>query len=114
VTTVYTMETPDLLGPRIEVPVHGVSAITHNIILMRHVELEARLYRLLSILKVRDGDYDGAIREFRITEGGIEIADTFDSAERIMTGVAKTASRKPRPARKGKTPARKKPSRRRS
>lgn len=91
VTTIYTMETADLLGPRIEVPVRGVSAITHNIILMRHVELEARLYRLLSILKVRDGDYDGAIREFRINDNGIEILDTFTMADRILTGTAKTS-----------------------
>jgi len=94
VTTIYTMETSDLLGPRIEVPLKGVSAITHNIILMRHVELEARLYRLLSILKLRDGDYDGAIREFRITRQGIEIADTFDAADRILTGTAKTNARR--------------------
>ncbi|HEU5060469.1 MAG TPA: ATPase domain-containing protein [Kofleriaceae bacterium] len=90
VTTVYTMETTDLLGPRIEVPLKGVSAITHNIILMRHVEMEARLYRLLSILKMRDGDYDSAIREFRIDDGGIEILDTFHMADRILTGTAKT------------------------
>lgn len=116
VTTVYTLETPDLLGPRIEVPVHGVSAITHNIILMRHVELEARLYRLLSILKVRDSDYDAAIREFRITENGIEIADTFDAAERILTGTAKNsgARRKKPPARTGRSRPRKKGPRRRT
>ena len=111
VTTVYTMETEDLLGPRIEVPLKGVSAVTHNILLMRHVELEARLYRLLSILKLRDGDYDGGIREFRITDGGIEILDTFEKADRILTGTAKTngkrASRrtgggKRKPAAKGK------------
>ena len=99
VTTIYTMETSDLLGPRIEVPVKGVSAITHNIILMRHVELEARLYRLLSILKVRDGDYDGAIREFRISDTGIEILDTFTMADRILTGTANTHGA--RPARRG-------------
>ena len=111
VTTLYTMETADLLGPRIEVPLNGVSAVTHNILLMRHVELEARLYRLLSILKLRDGDYDGALREFRITDGGIEILDTFEMADRILTGTAKTngkrASRRTgggrrKPAAKGK------------
>lgn len=111
VTTVYTMETADLLGPRIEVPLKGVSAVTHNILLMRHVELEARLYRLLSILKLRDGDYDGAIREFRVTDSGIEILDTFEKADRILTGAAKTngkrASRRTgggrrKPAAKGK------------
>jgi circadian clock protein KaiC len=115
VTTIYTMETSDLLGPRIEVPLKGVSAITHNIILMRHVELEARLYRLLSILKLRDGDYDGAIREFRITGQGIEIADTFDAADRILTGSAKTNARRDskKQARK-RSSSRKKGGRRRS
>lgn len=106
VTTVYTMEMPDLLGPRIEVPLAGISAITHNIILMRHVELEARLYRLLSILKLRDGDYDGAIREFRITDNGIEIADTFELAERILTGSAKTNGARAREHAAGKGKAR--------
>ena len=119
VTTIYTMETADLLGPRIEVPVKGVSAVTHNIILMRHVELQARLYRLLSILKLRDGDYDGAMREFRITDSGIEIADTFDAAERILTGVAKQNGRARRSGRasggkgRGTPKARKKGTRRR-
>lgn len=115
VTTVYTMETADLLGPRIEVPIKGVSAITHNIIVMRHVELEARLYRLLSILKLRDGDYDGAIREFRITDQGIEIADTFEMADKILTGQAKKDGRRERKRRaKGKSAAKRKGPRRRS
>jgi circadian clock protein KaiC len=118
VTTIYTMETADLLGPRIEVPVKGVSAITHNILLMRHVELEARLYRLLSILKLRDGDYDGAIREFRITDGGIEILDTFEMADRILTGTAKTngkrAARRTGGSTRKRAPARKNRPRRRS
>jgi circadian clock protein KaiC len=118
VTTIYTMETADLLGPRIEVPVRGVSAITHNILLMRHVELEARLYRLLSILKLRDGDYDGAIREFRITDGGIEILDTFEMADRILTGTAKTngkrAARRTGGSTRKRAPARKNRPRRRS
>jgi circadian clock protein KaiC len=116
VTTLYTMETADLLGPRIEVPLKGVSAVTHNILLMRHVELEARLYRLLSILKLRDGDYDGGIREFRITDGGIEILDTFEQADRILTGTAKTngkrASRRTGGGKRKATTRKKRPRRR--
>jgi circadian clock protein KaiC len=117
ITTIYTLEMPDLVGPRIEVPVKGVSAITHNIILMRHVELEAKLYRLLSILKMRDGDYDSAIREFRINDSGIEILDTFQMADRILTGSAKTngtrrGKRTGRGARKAVSARRKGPRRR--
>lgn len=97
VTTVFTMETTDLFGPRIEVPVAGLSAMTQNILLLRHVELRARLYRLISIIKLRDSDYEPTIREFRITDHGIVVADTFKSAERILGGVAHVTTPAPRP-----------------
>jgi circadian clock protein KaiC len=89
VTTLFTLETIDLLGSSIEVPIDGVSALADNIVLLRHVELRSQLYRLLSIVKVRDRSYDGAIREFRITDRGVVVADTFDSAEQILTGTAR-------------------------
>jgi circadian clock protein KaiC len=89
VTTLFTLETQELLGSGIEVPIDGVSALADNIILLRHVELRSQLYRLISILKVRDRAYEGAIREFRITDRGVVVADTFDSAEQILTGAAR-------------------------
>ena len=88
VTTMYTMETRDLIGSQIEIPLVGFSAITHNLILMRHVELRSHLYRLISVLKLRDSDYDSRIRQFKITSSGIEVADTFSSAEQILSGGA--------------------------
>jgi circadian clock protein KaiC len=90
VTTLYTCETPDLFGPRIEVPVVGVSAVTHNMIVLRHVELRSQMFRLISILKMRDSGYDGTIREFLIDDRGIDVADTFASAEQILTGEAES------------------------
>jgi len=69
----------------------NVSALADNLILLRHVELRAQLFRLISILKVRDHAYDGAIREFRITDRGLLVADTFESAEQILTGTARVA-----------------------
>lgn len=89
VTTLFTLESPELVGSAIEIPIDGVSALTDNIILLRHVELRSQLYRLISILKVRDRAYDGAIREFQITDRGVVVADTFDSAEQILTGTAR-------------------------
>ena len=66
------------------------------------MELESQLYRLISILKMRESDYDPAIREFRITDQGIDVAPTFASAQAILTGVALPSSReeqsKPFPA----------------
>jgi circadian clock protein KaiC len=92
VTTVVAAETTTLLGDEIEMPAAGLSAIVENIILLRHVELRSQLYRLISILKVREGAYDSAIREFKISAQGIEVADTFESAEAMLTGAVRTST----------------------
>jgi circadian clock protein KaiC len=99
VTTLFTLETSDLVGSGIEIPIDGVSSLADNILLLRHVELRSQLYRLISILKVRDRAYDGAIREFQITDRGLIVADTFDSAEQILTGAARTVTADPEPQR---------------
>jgi circadian clock protein KaiC len=88
VTTLYTMETPDLMGARLEVPIAGVSQITHNTILLRHLEIDAHLYRLISILKLRESDYGTGIREFRIKDDGLEVAQPFSGIERMLGGAA--------------------------
>ena len=88
VTSLFSLELRELVGPKLEVPMESVSALADNLILLRHVELRAHLFRLISILKVRDHAYDGAIREFRITDRGLSVADTFESAEQILTGTA--------------------------
>ncbi|MGE0867871.1 MAG: RAD55 family ATPase [Kofleriaceae bacterium] len=88
VTSVYTLETSEAFGSHLELPIKDVSATAHNIIVLRHVELSAQLYRLISILKMRDSRYDSRIYEFRIEEGGITVADTFKTAAQILTGTA--------------------------
>ncbi len=92
VTIVCTVELPELFSPIVKIPVEGTTSLTDNIIFLRYVELRSQLYRLLSIMKIRDSSYDPSIREFRITEQGIELASTFQSAEAILTGVAHPAS----------------------
>ncbi|HEY0253539.1 MAG TPA: ATPase domain-containing protein, partial [Kofleriaceae bacterium] len=90
VTSVFTLETRELVGPRIEIPIDGVSSIAENIILLRHVELRSQMYRLISIMKMRGRGYDSRIREFQITDRGLLVADTFESAEQILSGMART------------------------
>jgi circadian clock protein KaiC len=95
VTAVYTIEIRDLLSPTVVVPIDGLSALADNLILLRQVELHSQLYRLISILKVRSSDYDTAIREFHITGQGIDVAATFESADAILTGIARTTGTGP-------------------
>ena len=86
VTTLYTSETRQLFAPTIEVPISGLSAATQNIILLRHIEHRATMLRVMGILKVRDDDYDGRMREFQITDHGIRLLDTFAREAGVVSG----------------------------
>lgn len=65
-----------------------VSALVENIFLVRYVELRSQLYRIFSILKMRESDYDTSLRQFRISNRGIVLAKSFRSAESILRGTA--------------------------
>jgi circadian clock protein KaiC len=86
VTTFYTAETRNLIGGTIEGPTIGLSTIAENLVLLRYVEIRSQLRRLISVVKMRDGDFDSSLREFRITAAGFELAQTFHSAEAILSG----------------------------
>jgi circadian clock protein KaiC len=78
-----------MIGPTVALPIAGTSAIAENILFLRYVEWQTRLYRLISIIKVRESIYDPDIREFKITPHGVEIEATFESAEDILSGLAR-------------------------
>jgi len=90
VTTLYTMETRDLVGPGIEMPINGISSVVENLIALRYVEYHSRSRRLLSVVKVRDSGFDPALREFVISDGsGISLAGAFEGAENLLSGFAR-------------------------
>jgi circadian clock protein KaiC len=91
VTTVFSVEVGQLIGSEIALPAEYASGATDNIFFLRYVELNSHLYRLISIMKMRDSGYDTALREFAITEQGIAVEATFASAEAILTGIARPA-----------------------
>ncbi|MCP3136142.1 ATPase domain-containing protein [Pyxidicoccus xibeiensis] len=90
-TTLFGLETPRLFGPALDVPMEvGPSAVAENLFFLRHVELEGRLRRLLSIFKLRDTDYDPTLREFVISRQGIEVLPPFSVAvDTLLTGLAR-------------------------
>ena len=92
VTTLATQQTNTLFGPVLNAPLERVEAIIDNILLLRFVELRSQLYRMLSVLKMRESDNDPALRLFSISSEGIDVAETFESAEAILTGQARPLS----------------------
>ena len=82
VTTLYTLEVPDIIGPYIRAPIDEVSILADNLILMRYVEQNSQLHRFISILKVRNSDFDASPHEYITTESGLKIRET-DALRRI-------------------------------
>jgi circadian clock protein KaiC len=100
VTTLLTQQTNVLFGPRLEATMEGVEAIVDNILFLRYVELRSHLYRMVSVLKMRESDYEPSLREFSISSRGIDVAETFESAEAILTGQPRVLRGKPAPRKK--------------
>ena len=81
VTTISTVELDSFFGPDVEIPIEGVSARAENIMFMRSVELLSGLHRIISVLKTRRTGHDSAIREFKISDQGLEVGEKFENAE---------------------------------
>jgi circadian clock protein KaiC len=84
VTTICTAEVMEIVGPTMTVPLQGLSDVTDNHILLRFVESGARLYRLMSILKVRDSAFDSDLRQVSLSAAGFELEEDSSSAKSIL------------------------------
>jgi circadian clock protein KaiC len=84
VTVMLTEETSKALGPEIEVRVEGISALVENIILLDYVDVGSELRRLLSVIKQRGAGFADAMRELQITDSGMVLADTPETAQAIL------------------------------
>jgi circadian clock protein KaiC len=74
-TTMFTAEQPYFLNQDGNFTLDASSSVAENIILMRYVEHDSYLQRCLSVVKVRESDFDHAIRSFTINSNGIELGD---------------------------------------
>jgi circadian clock protein KaiC len=81
-----------LFRPDIDMPNPELANVVETVIMLRYVELRSQLYRLLSIMKMRESRYDTSIREFKITDNGLDVSTSFKSAEAILTGHARSAA----------------------
>lgn len=88
-----TWESRNLYGPEIQAPGPDLSSIVDNILSMRFVDHEAELKRLLSILKVRDSEYDPSLVELIIKERGIGLRKGFKQAEHLLSGSPSSPSK---------------------
>lgn len=90
VATLLTVESAEIVGPAVRMPVGGMSAIVENLIFLRFVERNASLSRLISISKMRNSSYDEHVRELFITDHGITVGEPLYGLDGVITGVPRT------------------------
>ncbi len=81
-TTVFTEETSFNFASTTKVGEH--SALLENIISLRYVEVLSRHHRLITIMKVRESEYDTSLREFSISSQGINVNQNSFSADEFL------------------------------
>ena len=85
VTTLYTLEIPNVAGPLTQ-SLGDLSSLGENLILLRFAEGGGRLHRLLSILKIRDSDFDPSLYTFVITDRGFMIEPSSTLIQQVIAG----------------------------
>jgi circadian clock protein KaiC len=90
VTTLFIKEVPKLAGPEIDFSDTPIAVTAENMLFFRQVELRGRLHRVASVLKMRESDYDPHVREFEISAQGVRVLGPLESAEGLLTGVARS------------------------
>ncbi|MFJ4344363.1 ATPase domain-containing protein [Pseudomonas sp. NPDC089401] len=86
ISVMLTWEMRDIFGSEISAPAPDLSSIVDNLMLMRFVELDSQLRRMLSILKVRDSHHDPALHELQIGPHGISLCKAFEGACGVLSG----------------------------
>jgi circadian clock protein KaiC len=89
VTTLMTKEVSKIAGPELDFSDTPITVAIENFVFLRFVELRGRLHRIMSVLKMRDSNYDGDVREFTIGETGFKVLAPVSSAEGLLTGMAR-------------------------
>ncbi|MCO7596742.1 MULTISPECIES: ATPase domain-containing protein [Pseudomonas] len=88
VSVLLTWEMRDIFGSEITAPAPDLSSIVDNLLLMRFVELDSQLRRMVSILKVRDSHHDPALHELCLGPQGITLRKAFEGASGVLSGTA--------------------------
>ncbi|MBI2864569.1 MAG: AAA family ATPase [Chloroflexi bacterium] len=92
VTSLIVKEIPQIVGPELDFSSSPLAGLAENLVLMRYVEFRGELFRILSVLKMRDSAHDHSIRQYVITDKGMKVLERMESAEGILTGIARLPS----------------------
>ncbi len=88
VTTLIVDATDQVTGMR-EATSADVSYLADNIVFLNYLELDGELRKVAGVLKKRVGDFEHTLREFAITEDGIQFGDRLRGVTGVIDGTAR-------------------------
>jgi circadian clock protein KaiC len=91
-TTILSYELAAVIDHELKISEFGVGFLVDSIIILREVEIESKLSKAIAILKLRGSDYDPTIREFKVTDKGIQIGLPFKGYSGIIAKSAEKLS----------------------
>jgi len=89
VTALFTDLTPS--GGDLELTREEISSLMDTWLLLRDIELNGERNRGLFVLKSRGMAHSNQIREFLLTEQGVDLLDVYVGADGVLTGSARAA-----------------------
>jgi len=85
-SSLLLFEAPQLIGAVGPLTDAGTSFLVDSIILLKPVEIESSIRKVVGILKMRGSDHDKNLREYEITSDGIVVGSSLSGYEGIMSG----------------------------
>jgi circadian clock protein KaiC len=75
-----------LIGPAMQSAV-DVSYLADCVILFRYYEAHGKLNKAISVIKKRSGVHENAIRDFKMSDKGIEVGDALNKYHGVLSGI---------------------------
>jgi len=90
-TALFTSLTTGKGESAIETSEVGVSSLMDTWLLLRNVEYNGERNRTIIVLKSRGMNHSNQVREFVMTNKGIDLVDVYLGSDRVLTGTARVA-----------------------
>jgi circadian clock protein KaiC len=65
---------------------HSISFLTDDIVMMRYIEIESQLRKIVTVVKMRGGSHSKDIREYDITDAGMVVGNRLKGYRGLITG----------------------------
>jgi len=64
----------------------GISYLADNVVFLRHVEIHSELRKVIGVLKKRIGTFEETLREFDMTDDGIQVGQPLTGVDGLLQG----------------------------